>query len=893
MSLTQQLYTKSLAEKAEAHKQGRNLQRRNPESPALPLEHRQEPQKKLFRQNVDQETFLVRKTCTLFSADIKIQVLICSAITLVHSNKEAPMTTKYKIMLGFVSMTIIMIAISVLGTWSLNSSQAGFNEYSRYAQMNVRLSDAMTNLNEAGRTMNLFLSTRDEAAMKDSVGALNELDVNLVNAAEAMKNKVNIEAVDRIRKDALKYRGDIDKIAAAANKGQAQFEAKVLPNSEVMLDILNVFTKSAQRISNVEMLAILNQVQNEYARMLFAVGRFHYSGNEADLKIALEGIARIAPLLDAMKSVIRVQQNHENHAKLTAAYRDMSQAVAEMAKAAKDTHDAIVETRDLHTSIAKILDAQSTRVDGQMEQNGVSTTADIASGQKILFGGSAVGVLVALLLAAFIIYGLNRVLRSVSSFAASIAEGDFQAQVACREKGEIGEMLTAIRQIPVVLQSILNDYQALEKRFEGGALDAKADPAAYKGGFSTLVTGTNTILERFLLVLENIPSPVLMMDKEHRLLYTNAIGRKLIGADYRGKTCRELMNRDDSGSPADALRNAVESLRPASGETCAHPQGRDMDIGYVAIPMLTQDGKLACVLQLVTDLTAIKQTQRTITNVANQAASIANRVAAASEELSTQVEQVSQGAEQQRSRVADTATAMTEMNCTVLEVAKNAGQAAEQSEITRHKADDGAALVDKVVQSIKLVNQVAATLQTNMRDLGGQAENIGGVMNVISDIADQTNLLALNAAIEAARAGEAGRGFAVVADEVRKLAEKTMSATQEVGANITAIQQSTRTNINEVCEAARAITEATNLANASGQALVEIVDLASTSSSVVASIAAAAEEQSATSEEINRSIEEINRIVGDTATGMVQSAAAVQELSIMAHELNTVMAELR
>jgi methyl-accepting chemotaxis protein len=180
-----------------------------------------------------------------------------------------------------------------------------------------------------------------------------------------------------------------------------------------------------------------------------------------------------------------------------------------------------------------------------------------------------------------------------------------------------------------------------------------------------------------------------------------------------------------------------------------------------------------------------------------------------------------------------------------------------------------------------------------MQELGSQAESIGGVMNVISDIADQTNLLALNAAIEAARAGEAGRGFAVVADEVRKLAEKTMSATQEVGSNINAIQQSAKTNIGEVANAARAITEATDLANTSGQALSEIVKLATSNSAVVASIATAAEEQSSTSEEINRAIEEINHITGETTDGMIQASAAVQELAQMAQELNRVMGQLK
>jgi methyl-accepting chemotaxis protein len=373
----------------------------------------------------------------------------------------------------------------------------------------------------------------------------------------------------------------------------------------------------------------------------------------------------------------------------------------------------------------------------------------------------------------------------------------------------------------------------------------------------------------------------------------NNAARTAAGEDFQGKTCQQVFRLEDGGSEADALRKAVMSKKPAGNETKAHPQGKDLDVGYMVIPMLDKEGNLASLLQLITDLTAIKSQERTILQVASQASEISGRVAAASEELSAQVEEVSRGAEVQRARVESTASAMTEMNSTVLEVARSAGQASEQSELTRSKAGTGSDLVHQVVQAINQVNKVALTLQANMQALGAQAENIGGVMNVISDIADQTNLLALNAAIEAARAGEAGRGFAVVADEVRKLAEKTMSATQEVSSSIGAIQQSTRTNIEAVDSAVKSIMTATHLADSSGDALKEIVSLAAASSSVVTSIATAAEEQSATSEEINRSVEEINNVVGETSTGMIQASSAVQELSRMAQELRRVMEGLK
>ena len=272
---------------------------------------------------------------------------------------------------------------------------------------------------------------------------------------------------------------------------------------------------------------------------------------------------------------------------------------------------------------------------------------------------------------------------------------------------------------------------------------------------------------------------------------------------------------------------------------------------------------------------------------------VVTRLSAATGELSAQVSESSRSTELQRDRVTTSATAMEEMNSTVLEVARNAGIASEGSERARERALQGEEIVRQSVAAINEVQQDTNELKKNMESLGQKAQDIGTIMTVISDIADQTNLLALNAAIEAARAGEAGRGFAVVADEVRKLAEKTMAATHEVGSAITGIQQGTRQSIIAVEQTTNRLDVATELVKDSGISLAGIVKESASTADQVRSIAAAAEEQSAASDEITHSLDEINRMAEGTASAMQQSARAVAELVQQSLDLQGLVNDLR
>lgn len=272
---------------------------------------------------------------------------------------------------------------------------------------------------------------------------------------------------------------------------------------------------------------------------------------------------------------------------------------------------------------------------------------------------------------------------------------------------------------------------------------------------------------------------------------------------------------------------------------------------------------------------------------------VVEATSAATHELSAQIQESSNGADMQAQRISETVTAVEEMNATILEVTKNTVTTAQIAGNTRERAEDGEKVVKEFMDSIGKVEKSTGTLKRDMDELNKHVQDINQIMSVISDLADQTNLLALNAAIEAARAGEAGRGFAVVADEVRKLAEKTMASTTNVANAVVAIKSSTTSSMEQVDMTVELVNTAISLAEECRHALAEIVDMASDSAERIGSIAVASEEQSATSEEITRTIGDINGVVAQTSTTMNEAKTAIIELSKQAEILAGMIRSMR
>ncbi len=468
-------------------------------------------------------------------------------------------------------------------------------------------------------------------------------------------------------------------------------------------------------------------------------------------------------------------------------------------------------------------------------------------------------MLIMLIIAVFVGYRFTKPIKSIADYATKVTHGHADATLHMDRTDEFGILATALKEMVQKLKEQAHWYNA---------------------------------------VLNALPINVSVTDMDRNWTFVNSAG--LAGS---GKKLEELMglpchtrggnlcNTPDCG--ISRLEEGIsEAINTMPNGTVMHMRLsylHDMQgnkIGHVEVGInITEQERIRQEAEIATEnmrLALIEQIENVVLTLDDAAQNLASAVTAAEGDAKNTADYMS-----------NTTVAIEEMENTIQEVAHNASKAAAGASDTQNQAQDGHQIVQRIVKDILSVQESSNNLKVDMEKLSEHANSIGAILNIIRDIADQTNLLALNAAIEAARAGEAGRGFAVVADEVRKLAEKTMDATKEVETAIHIIQERTVESSKTMDTTSTAVLKATTEVQNAGNTLSDIVSLSVSTAEEVATIATAAEEQAATTGNMSRTVADSSQLAQQLAGSMEDASYIVRQVSEQASMLRSILDDMK
>jgi methyl-accepting chemotaxis protein len=544
-------------------------------------------------------------------------------------------------------------------------------------------------------------------------------------------------------------------------------------------------------------------------------------------------------------------------------------------------------------------------------------------------------------------------LNVAAEYVNRIAKGEIPPKIEDEYQGDFNAIKNNLNLCIEAVNNLVYDTAALADAAVNGRLNERADVMKHSGDFREIVSGVNKTLDNVigplnvaaqyvdkiskgeipLKISDDYQGDFNLIKNNINLLIDSINNVTLISQDIaKGKLDNEIILRSPDDKLMIALQTMTEVIQTLVTDVYSLSQsaiagqlekradsskhhgdfqsivdGINKTLDNILEPIMEAGEVLSIIAN--GDLTTrmmgdykgdlkdlkmnINQLASSLTDVISQIREAVEQSATAATEISATAESLAAASHQQSSQADDVASAVEEMSRTVIENARSASHTADVAKKNGIVAEEGAKVVEQTVKKMRDIATVVQTSADNIKMLGESSQKIGEIVSVIDDIADQTNLLALNAAIEAARAGEQGRGFAVVADEVRKLAERTTSATKEIAKMIKGIQSETDMAVKAMNQGTIEVQNGIILADQAGNSLENILNSTNVVLDMINQIATASEQQSATSEEIAKNVMSISKVTAESTIRVEEVAHTSENLAAITDHLKKLMDQFK